>query len=86
MLVAKQVYVIYSAHKQAAGNFMTGSQFLQKRKDVIKVSTGSKTLDTLLGGGVETMSITEVYVRQEINAQGLESSVLERLNYAIRSV
>lgn len=45
----------------AAGNFMTGSQFLQKRKDVIKVSTGSKTLDTLLGGGVETMSITEVF-------------------------
>lgn len=46
---------------QAAGNFMTGSQFLQKRKDVIKVSTGSKALDTLLGGGIETMSITEVF-------------------------
>ncbi len=32
-----------------------------KRKDVLKVTTGSKALDDLLGGGVETMSITEVF-------------------------
>jgi RecA/RadA recombinase len=38
---------------------MTGSEFLTKRKDVIKVTTGSKSLDELLAGGVESMSITE---------------------------
>jgi RecA/RadA recombinase len=40
---------------------MTGSEFLHKRKDVIRLSTGSSQLDTLLGGGVETMSITEMF-------------------------
>jgi meiotic recombination protein DMC1 len=34
---------------------------LVKRKEVIKISTGAKSLDELLGGGVETMSITEVF-------------------------
>jgi meiotic recombination protein DMC1 len=33
--------------------------FLSKRKQVIRISTGSKQLDELLGGGIETMSITE---------------------------
>jgi RecA/RadA recombinase len=28
---------------------MTGSEFLTKRKDVIKITTGSKQLDQLLG-------------------------------------
>ena len=31
------------------------------RKSVIRLSTGSKELDQLLGGGVETQSITEVF-------------------------
>ena len=30
-------------------------------KDVIFISTGSKDLDALLGGGIETGSITEVF-------------------------
>lgn len=41
--------------------FITGSEFLQKRKEVIKITTGSKDLDALLGGGLETLSITEVF-------------------------
>jgi len=32
-----------------------------KRKNVIKITTGSPLLDELLGGGVETMSITEAF-------------------------
>lgn len=32
-----------------------------KRKTVTKLTTGSKELDQLLGGGVETQSITEVF-------------------------
>ena len=38
---------------------MTGSELLVKRKDVIRLTTGSKELDKLLGGGIETMAITE---------------------------
>ncbi len=40
---------------------MTGAEFLIKRKDVIKLTTGCKQFDELLGGGIETMSITEVF-------------------------
>lgn len=40
---------------------MTGTEMLNKRKEVIKVTTGCAALDQLLGGGVETMSITEVF-------------------------
>ena len=32
-----------------------------KRKKVIRITTGSSVLDALLGGGIETMSITEVF-------------------------
>lgn len=32
-----------------------------RRKQVIKITTGAKAWDELLGGGIETMSITEVF-------------------------
>jgi hypothetical protein len=34
---------------------------MMRRKQVIRISTGSKNLDALLGGGIETMSITEAF-------------------------
>lgn len=33
----------------------------EKRKQVIRITTGSSQLDKLLGGGIESMSITEVF-------------------------
>jgi meiotic recombination protein DMC1 len=41
--------------------FITGVEMLAKRKEVIKITTGSTALDELLGGGIETMSITEAF-------------------------
>ncbi len=35
----------------------------ERRKNIYKISTGSKNLDDLLGGGVETCAITEAYGR-----------------------
>jgi meiotic recombination protein DMC1 len=32
-----------------------------KRKNVVKITTGSPVLDELLGGGIETMSLTEAF-------------------------
>ncbi len=54
---------IISAAKQAAdiGGFETGDIVLERRKKVGKIKTSSETLDDLLGGGVETQSITELY-------------------------
>jgi DNA repair protein RadA len=33
----------------------------EKRKNIGRITTGSKELDALIGGGIETQSITEVY-------------------------
>ncbi|MFA5357466.1 MAG: DNA repair and recombination protein RadA [archaeon] len=41
--------------------FETADILAEKRKLVGRVTTGSKELDTLIGGGIETQSITEVY-------------------------
>ena len=41
--------------------FETADILAEKRKLVGKLTTGSKELDTLIGGGIETGSITEVY-------------------------
>jgi DNA repair protein RAD51 len=41
--------------------FQTAGSFLEKRKDLVYLSTGSASLDTLLGSGVETGSITEIF-------------------------
>jgi DNA repair protein RadA len=41
--------------------FILASEFLQKRKELMKVTTGSKNLDELLLGGVETQGITEFF-------------------------
>ena len=38
--------------------FTTASEFHSRRSELICVTTGSKQLDTLLGGGIETGSIT----------------------------
>lgn len=41
--------------------FVTAFEVSEKRKNIFKVSTGSKELDKLLGGGLESMSITEAF-------------------------
>jgi RecA/RadA recombinase len=41
--------------------FTTATEFHQKRSELILLTTGSKELDRLLGGGIETGSITEIF-------------------------
>lgn len=41
--------------------FTTATDFHKRRSELICLTTGSKQLDTLLGGGIETGSITEVF-------------------------
>lgn len=43
--------------------YETGSEVYKKRQDIGKVSTGSDDLNDLIGGGIETCSITEAYGR-----------------------
>ncbi|SCA48644.1 meiotic recombination protein DMC1, putative [Plasmodium ovale] len=42
-------------------SFITANELVQKRLKVLKMTTGSKTLDQTLGGGIESMSITELF-------------------------
>lgn len=54
--------VIQAARKMMDLGFQDGLEFAEKRKEVFYITTGSKQLDTLLGGkGIETKSITEVF-------------------------
>ena len=56
------VKIIAAARKQAdIGNFETGSEVMERRKLVGNVRTGSEALDELLGGGIETQAITELF-------------------------
>lgn len=38
-----------------------GADYAMKRQKVVRFSTGCKSVDELLGGGVESQSITEIY-------------------------
>ena len=54
--------IIAAARKLAnIGDFETGDKVLERRRSVRKITTGSKELDALLGGGIETQAITEFY-------------------------
>ncbi|CAI7990157.1 DNA repair protein RAD51 homolog 1 [Geodia barretti] len=49
------------AAKLVPMGFTTATEFHQRRSEIIQLTTGSKEFDKLLGGGVETGSITEVF-------------------------
>ncbi len=54
---------VQAAQESTTIAYETGEEFYEKRKQIGKVSTGSKDLDELIGGGVETNGITEAYGR-----------------------
>ncbi len=43
------------------GGFETGSEILERRKEIVKLTTGSKAFDELLAGGLESQSIVEFF-------------------------
>jgi DNA repair protein RadA len=54
--------IIAGAKRMAnIGGFISGNALLEKRKKVQKLSSGTSSLDELLGGGFETQAIVEVY-------------------------
>lgn len=53
--------LLVEAAKLVPMGFTTASEFHHRRSELICITTGSKQLDTLLGGGIETGSITELF-------------------------
>eukprot|EP00954_Amorphochlora_amoebiformis_P010048 786735-Amorphochlora_amoeboformis.AAC.2 len=61
MSEAKAQKVKEAANKIQNFGFTTGTSIRDKRKNLRKMSTGAKEFDKLLGGGIESMAITEVF-------------------------
>jgi len=53
--------IINTARSSLDMGFESGTDLLEKRQQVGKISTGSKGFDTMVGGGIETGAITECY-------------------------
>lgn len=53
--------VIEAARRAEKIDFETAFDVMERRKDVGRITTGSKALDELIGGGIETQAITEVF-------------------------
>ncbi|GAB5358355.1 hypothetical protein AAMO2058_000450400 [Amorphochlora amoebiformis] len=58
---AKAEKLLNEASKLVPMGFTTATEYHQHRQDVIHLTTGSKELDKLLNGGIETGSITEIF-------------------------
>nr|AIL94182.1 Rad51 [Brachionus koreanus] len=53
--------ILMEAYKLIPMGFTTASEFHLKRSEIIQLTSGSKELDKLLQGGIETGSITEMF-------------------------
>jgi len=57
----KATKILAEASKLVPMGFTTATEMHQRRSELISITTGSKNLDTLLAGGVETGSVTELF-------------------------
>lgn len=58
---AQKLKEIIKTNQLVSSGFTSASTRLEISKDLIMISTGSKDLDSLLGGGIETGSLTEIF-------------------------
>jgi DNA repair protein RadA len=53
--------IIHAVRSMLDMGFEPADKVLERKEKALKISTGSKDLDKLLGGGIETQAITEAY-------------------------
>ncbi len=53
--------IIEAAREMLNIGFISAKEFLEQRKTISQITTGTKNLDQLLGGGIETRGITEFF-------------------------
>ena len=61
MVQAAAKKIIAAARTSLEMGFESGEDILKKREQVLKISTGSKTFDALVGGGFESGALTECF-------------------------
>jgi DNA repair protein RadA len=57
----KALSIIEIARQNISISFIRADELLKMRKNVLRLSSGSKVIDRLLDGGIETQTITEFY-------------------------
>jgi len=57
----KAFEVIRAARSSLSVSFIRADELLKMRASVLRLTTGSKAIDDILGGGLETQTITEFY-------------------------
>ena len=60
-LITKQIREAARKLDCRGNQFKSGLEVKEKRRSVIQVTTGSNELNKILGGGIETASITELF-------------------------
>jgi DNA repair protein RadA len=61
-ITEKKAYsIIEEARSNISVSFIRADELLKRRKSVLRLTSGSKALDGLLDGGLETQTITEFY-------------------------
>lgn len=58
---AKADKILAEAHKIVPLGFQSATEVHARRSELVHITTGSKQLDALLGGGIETGAITEMF-------------------------
>ena len=58
-VTAKKIIAI--ARSNLEMEFTSGEELMRKREQMVRITTGSEHIDTLMGGGFETGAITECY-------------------------
>ncbi|MEX2704289.1 MAG: DNA repair and recombination protein RadA [Candidatus Freyrarchaeum guaymaensis] len=53
--------IIEGAREMLNIGFVSAEEFLEQRKTISQITTGTRNLDQLLGGGIETRGITEFF-------------------------
>lgn len=53
--------IIGAARKELDMGFETATEVVEKKEEMGKISTGSEKMDELLGGGIETQTLTEAF-------------------------
>jgi DNA repair protein RadA len=57
----KALDVIRAARSTLSLSFIRADELLKMRQSVLRLTSGSKAIDEILGGGLETQTITEIY-------------------------
>jgi DNA repair protein RadA len=53
--------IIRAARDALNFGFIPADEILERRRNMLKITTGSAALDDLFGGGIETSAVTELY-------------------------